>query len=154
MAATYAWNEYNGAGETETAGISNVNFGSVDSPNLSSPNNRVVAGQNSFEKWIKGDFSGSYTQIDNLKFWKSGGSLPAGVTIKAAVNASYATPTDSASVVATADVPEAEGSALVPTSPGASPSNSGYITMQLQATGGATPGSIGTQTFTLRYDEV
>ena len=126
----------------------------MDAANLSSPDNRVVAGNNSFEKWLRGDFSGVYTTIDNLKFWKSGGSLPANVEIKAEVNDPYATPTDSTSTVATANVPTTEGTALVPTSPGASPDFSGYITMQLQAGVSAAGGSISTQTFTLQYDEV
>ena len=154
MAAVFEWSESNGAGETVTNGISNVNFGNLDSPNLSSPNNRVVAGENSFEKWVRGRFSGTYTTIDNLRFWKSGGTLPSGVEIKAEVDDPYATPTDNTSTVATADVPITEGTALNPANPGASPDFSGYITMQLQADIGATPGSIGTQTFTLKYDEV
>ena len=154
MAATFQWSESNGAGQTVTNGILNVNYGNLDSPNLASPNNRVVAGNNGYEKWNRGRFSGTYTTIDNLKFWKSAGSLGTGVSIKAAVNAAYATPTTSTSVVATVNVPTTEGTALVPTSPGASPDFSGYITHQLQTTISASPGSIGTQTFSLKYDEV
>jgi len=134
MPATFVWSESNSSGPTVTDSISNVNFGNSDSPNLSSPNNRVVAGENSYEKWNRGKFSGSYTTIDNLKLYKSSGTLPVNVTIKAAVNAAFATPVATASVVATSNVPTTEGTALVPTSPGASPSYSGYITMQLQAT--------------------
>lgn len=154
MAATFAWSESNGAGETVTDGILNVNFGNLDSPNLSSPNNRVVAGNNSYEKWNRGKFSGSYTTIDNLKFYKSAGSLPSNVTIKAEVNTAYATPTDSTSSVALNNVPTTEGSALVPDSTGASPDYSGYIIMQMQTTIAATPGAVPTQTFTMKYDEV
>jgi len=154
MPATFQWSESNGAVPTVTDGILNVNFGNLDSPNLSSPNNRVVAGNHSFEKWIRGRFSGVYTTIDNLKFYKSSGTLPANTAIKAAVNAVFAQPVSSTSLVATADVPTTLGTALVPTSPGASPSYSGYITMQLQTTGAASPGAIATQTFTLQYDEV
>jgi hypothetical protein len=154
MAATFQWSESNSVAETVTNGISNVNFGNLDSPNLSSPNNRVIAGNNSFEKWNRGRFSGTYTTIDNLKFWKSAGSLPANVTIKAEVNTAFAEPTDDASIVATANVPTTEGTSLVPTSPGASPAFSGYITMQLQTTVAASPGAVATQTFTLKYDEV
>ena len=66
MPATFAFSESNGAGQTVTDGILNVNFGNLDSPNLASPNNRVVAGNNAFEKWNRGKFSGTYTTIDNL----------------------------------------------------------------------------------------
>lgn len=154
MAATFEWSESNGAGETVTNSISNVNFGNLDSPNLASPNNRVVAGTNSYEKWNRGRFSGSYTTIDNLRFYKSAGTLPANVSIKAAVNAAYVAPTNGTSTVALSNVPTTEGTALVPTSPGASPSFSGYIIMQLQTTGAASPGAVATQTFTLKYDEI
>lgn len=152
MPAAFLWKESNGVTPTITT-ATNENFGNLDSPNLSSPNNRVVAGNNSYEKWLRGNFT-TYTTINNLKFWKSSGSLPANVFIKAAVNAGYATPVATTSAVATADVPTVEGSALVPNSPGASPDYSGYITMQLQTTGAASPGAIATQTFTLKYDEV
>lgn len=154
MAATFEHSESNGAGEVVTNGILNLNFGNLDSPNLTSPDNRVVAGNDSFEKWYRGRFSGSFTTIDNLRFFKSAGSLPTGVEIKAAVNAAFATPTDSTSVVATVDVPVTEGTALVPNNPGVSPSFSGYIILQLQAGISATPGAVGTQTFTLKYDEI
>lgn len=154
MPSVFEWSESNGAGETVTDGILNVNFGNVDSPNLSSPNNRVVAGENSFEKWIRGHFEGTFTTIDNLRFWKSGGSLGTGVSIKADVNDMYATPTDVTSTVATVNVPTTEGTALVPDAPVMTGDYSGYITMQLQTTIAASPGSIGTQTFTLKWDEV
>jgi hypothetical protein len=154
MAATFQWSETNGVpAGTVTDGITNVNFGNLDTPNLASPNNRVIAGQNSYEKWNRGKFSGVYTTVENLRFYKSAGTLPANVTIKAAVNAAYATPTTTTSVVATADVPITEGTALVPTAPGASPSYSGYIIMQERATVAAAPGAVPTQTFTLKYDE-
>lgn len=150
MPATFAFSESNSSMETATDGISNVNFGNLDAPNLSSPNNRIVAGNNSFEKWVRGKFSGSYTTVDNLKFWKSAGSLPVNVSIKAEVNDMFAEPTDSTSSVATAGIPTSVGSALVPDSPGASPDYSGYITMQMQTTGAAPAGDSGVQTYTLR----
>jgi len=154
MAAIFEWAESNEAAETVTFPISNVNFGNLDSPNLSSPNNRVFRNQNSYEKWVRGRFSGTYTSITNLRFWKSSGALSTDVTIKAAVNATYATPVSTVSTVATVDVPTTEGTALNPTDPGASPSFSGYVTMQLQAGATAGPGVVPTQTFTLKYDEV
>ena len=154
MPSIFEFSESNGAGEVVTDGILNVNYGNLDSPNLASPNNRVVAGANSFEKWFRGHFTGTFTTISNLKFWKSGGSLGTGVSIKAAADATYATPTDSISVVATSNEPTTSGTALVPTAPVMTGDYSGYITMQLQTTGAASPGSIGTQTHSLRYDEV
>jgi hypothetical protein len=153
MAATFQWAESNGAGEVVTDGISNVNFGNADSPNLVPASNPVSAGSNSYEKWIRGKFSGTYTSISNMRFWKSAGSYVNGEDVKAAVNSSYATPVQTTSAVATVTVPVSEGTALVPTAPGASPSYSGYVIMQLQTTGATPPGAVNTKTFTLKYDE-
>lgn len=153
MAATFEWSESNGAGETVTNGISNVNFGKTDSPNLTPSATPIPAGENSFEKWIRGRFSGTFTSVANLRFWKSAGSLVTGEAIKAEADASYATPTDSTSSVATSDVPTSEGSALTPAAPASNPDFSGYVTMQLQTTGSTPPGAVNTKTFTLKYDE-
>lgn len=154
MAATFQHSESNGAGQTVTNGIANTNFGNTDGPNLSTPNNQVVAGNNSFEKWYRGRYSGTFTTISNLKFFKSAGALPANVTIKAAADAAYATPVNTTSIVATVDVPTTEGTALTPAAPSGNPDFSGYITMQMQTTVAAVPGAVPTQTFTLKYDEV
>lgn len=153
MAATFGFSETNTASVTVTDAISNVNFGNIDSPNLTPASNPIAAGQNSFEKWVRGKFSGSFTSIANLRFWKSAGSLVTGETIKAAVNATYATPVSTTSAVATADVPIVEGSALAPTAPVSNPDYSGYITLQLQTTVATPPGAVNQKTFTLKYDE-
>jgi hypothetical protein len=153
MAASFSWSESNGGGETPTDGISNVNFGSTDAPNIVPASYPISAGSNSYEKWIRGKFSGSYTSIVNLRFWASTLSYVVGEQIKAAVNAAYVQPVQTTSTIATVNVPTVEGSALNPTAPGASPSYSAYITMQLQTTGSTPPGAVNTKTFTLKYDE-
>ena len=83
----------------------------------------------------------------------SAGSYVTGEAIKAAVNASYATPVSTTSSVATVAVPTSEGSALNPTAPSTNPDYSGYITMQLQTTVSTPPGAVNQKTFTLKYDE-
>lgn len=136
-----------------TDAISNINFGNVDSFNVVPASNPITAGNNSYEKYIRGHFSGTYTSVSNLKFYKSAGAYVTGEDIKAAVNASYVQPVATASVVATVTIPTTLGTALVPTAPGASPSYSGYITMQLQTTVSTPPGNVNQKTFTLQYDE-
>lgn len=153
MTATFEFSETNGAGATVTDGITNVNFGNADSPNLVPASNPVTAGNNSYEKWIRGHFTGTYNSISNLKFYKSAGAYVTGEDIKCAVNAAYATPTTSTSIVATVTIPTTLGTALVPTAPGASPSYSGYMTLQLQTTVSTPPGNVNQKTFTLQYDE-
>lgn len=153
MAATFEFSESNGAGEVVTTPISNANFGSVDAPNIVPATDPITAGNNSFEKWMRGRFSGVFTSIANLRFFKSAGAFVTGEDILAAVNAAFATPVDTGSIVATVTVPVTEGTALVPTAPGSSPDFSGYITMQLQTTVSTPPGAVNQKTFTLKYDE-
>jgi len=155
MAATFKWVQTTGDAASPTnTDITYINFGNVDQANIATPSDHpITAGENSYEVWIRGHWEG-YTSISNLKFWKSAGDYKTSEVIKAAVNASYATPTDATSSIATANIPTSEASALVPDSPGASPDYSGYIIMQLQ-TGQDTPaGAVNQKTFTLKYDEV
>lgn len=153
MTATFDFAESNGAGETVTPSISNVNFGNTDASNITPASNPVTAGSNSYEKWVRGHFTGTYSSVSNLKFYKSAGAYVTGESIVAAVNSAYATPVATTSIVAVSTVPTTLGTAIVPTAPGASPSYSGYITMQLQTTVSTPPGNVNTKTFTLQYDE-
>jgi len=153
MAATFEFSESNGAGETETTPISNANFGSVDSPNITPATNPITAGNNSFEKWMRGKYSGTFTTIANLRFFKSAGAFVTGEDILAAADATYATPTDSTSIVALVTIPTTEGGALTPAAPSGNPDFSGYLTMQLQTTVSSPPGAVNQKTFTLKYDE-
>jgi hypothetical protein len=153
MSASFQWSESNGAGQVVTDGISNVNFGNVDAPNIVPVTNPIAAGTNSFEKWIRGKFYGTFNSIANLRFWKSAGAYVTGEDIKAVEDATYATPVSTTSIVALLTVPVAEVSALIPTAPVSNPDYSGYITMQLQTTVSTPPGSVNQKTFTLKYDE-
>lgn len=153
MSATFAWSESNGAGQVVTDGITNVNFGNVDAPNIVPATNPIAAGANSYEKWVRGKFSGVFNSVANLRFWKSLGSYVTGEDIKAAKDATYATPVSTTSSVATVTIPVVEGSALAPAAPVSNPDYSGYITMQLQTTVSTPPGNVNQKTFTLKYDE-
>lgn len=82
-------NEYNGAGAVKTTGIVNVNFGSVDAPNLNPAQAVIERGTNSYDKWIRVDFyGGTFNRISNIKVWRSDGQfgdgpvLPSGVWVK------------------------------------------------------------------------
>ncbi len=125
--------------------------------------NKIARGNNSFIKYISGHFSGTYTQIGpNGKLWKSAGTLPTGVTVKAAMATTYATPTTTAS--GDADIPTTEGAALTvnfgaaettatTSTSAANPAFTAYYRGQCQTTGSAPTGAIGAQTVTLKYDE-
>jgi len=166
LVSTFEWDEHNGvAPGTPTHGITNGNFGNVDQPNIdiSVEANKIPRGENSYSKYISGHFSGTYSQIGpNGKLWKSAGSLPSGVTLKAAMTNTYVAPTKTAT--GDGDIPTAEGSALAvnfgsseenatAAQTTANPAWTPFYRCQLQTTGAAPTGAIGAQTITLNYDE-
>lgn len=162
MSATHQFSESNTVSETITDGISNLNFGSNDSVNLNTSTYPITRGNASFEKYLRCKFTSTYTEISNMKFWKSAGTLVTGETIKAAANVSFATP--SATANGDSDIPTSEGTALsINSAEGASVITYGgsgvsgytaYIRLQLQTTGSTPSGSVNQKTFTFQYDEV
>lgn len=136
MAATVEIDEANGAGETLTHGIANTNMGSTDTVNLDADANPVTPGNNTYEKWQKIHVTamGGSSSIDNLKVWADDSPTGSDSHVTNARESSYggaetyATPTDSASSVATQTMPTSE-----PT--GANLGISGSLTGSLTATG-------------------
>ena len=159
MAATFSFSESNLVGEVVADGIANLNFGSVDDDEVVLASYPIVAGENSFEKYLRGKFSDSFTEISNMKFWKSAGAYKTGEVIKAAANVAFATPTSSTSGVATVDFPITEGAALdIQSAAGTvtivAAGYTKYICSQLQSTVATPSGAVNTKTFTFQYDEV
>ena len=162
MAVTHQFLESNGAGEVETIPIANVNFGSNDSADLTPATYPITRGENSFDKYIACKFTGSWTDITNMKFWKSAGAYVAGEDIHAIANASYATP--SASGMGGSTIPVTEGTALAINSKegvnhieyGASGVSgyTAYIRIQTQTDGTTPAGAVNQKTLTFQYDEV
>ena len=116
----------------------------------------ITAGNNSYDVWLKGHFTGTFNKIQNAKFWKSAGALGTGEAIKfiGAVTA-YHTPVTGDSSYASADVPtSAPGSAnvsfggdLAGNITGAGYSD--FMVLQLRTTTAAEAGDTNTFTFTL-----
>jgi hypothetical protein len=160
MAATFKWSESNGAGEVVTDEISNLNFGTNDSPNLVTTTYPIVAGNNAYEKYLRLKFGGSFSEISNVKFWKSAGTLKTGEDVKAAANQTYTQPVSTTSVKATVTIPTDVGSALSVQSTEGDPSiftlagYSKYLVLQLQTTGLTPAGAVNTKTLTIQYDEI
>lgn len=135
-AATVVINEYNGAGETKSANITNSNMGSVDSSDLDAVANPVVPGNNTFEKWQKLEVTamGGSSKIDNLKIWRTGalgGSAVHDTNAREATYGgaeTYAQPIATTSTVADQTMPTSE-----PT--GANLGIGGSLTGSLTATG-------------------
>jgi len=165
MAATVEICESNGAGETVTHDIANANMGSVDSAALDPVANPVTPGNNTFEKWQRVHVTamGGSSAIDNLKVWRTGALGGSAVHLTNARETgyggaeTYATPTASASSVATQTMPTSEPSGANLGIGGSlsgqitSAGYSDYLVHQIQTDPGDTAGA--TTTMNYQYDE-
>jgi len=162
MAATHQFSESNTVSETITDGITNLNFGSNDSVNLNTTTYPITRGNSSFEKYIRAKFTGTFTTISNMLFWKSAGALVTGEVIKCAYNASFATPSATAngdSAVPTTSggssaIQSAEGAATIVYGASGVSGYTKYLRLQLDTTGSTPSGAVNQKTFTFQYDEV
>jgi len=182
MAATFAWDEDNGAqtgsptkGTTRNAGETTVNWKNVDDVATAYTTSPITAGNNSYEKWQFGHFSGSYNNILAGLFAHTLTAFGTGLTLKGTPACTgdgdrllYTTPATSANANLTNDMttaiaigsgvavffgatgPEATGKA---STIAANPAYTNYLTTQLQTTGSAAAGDTATVTLTLQYDE-
>jgi hypothetical protein len=104
MAATVEICESNGAGETISHNVSNINLGSADAANLDPVVNPLTPGNRSYIKYLRLHVTamGGSSKIDNLKVYRSG-TLNGTVAMKTNCRTSsyggaltYATPTANA----------------------------------------------------------
>ena len=161
MAADFVFSESNGVGEVVSDDIANINFGSVDASALVPATYPITRGNNSFTKYLRGKFTGSFTEISNILFWKSAGAYKTEENIDAEANAIYATPT--AVDMAGTTIPITSGTALaIESFEGAATIVSGgsgvsgytgYIKMQTQTTSNTESGAVNSKTLTMQYDE-
>lgn len=180
MAATFEFDEWNGAGSTQTHGRTEFDFKSIDDTTTGRASAPITAGQNSFEKWLGGHFSGTWNTISNGFWAHTAGAYGSGLTVKGQKSMAadsdrmaYATPSQSTNANLTVDMtsvttitsgqviwfgptsPWASGK-LATTTPGLAGSSTVYtngLVMQLQTTAGAGAGDSVTAVYTLRYDE-
>jgi hypothetical protein len=165
MAATYELSETNLVGAVVTDGITSINYGSNDSPNIVVATYPITYGTNSFEKYIRLHFTNTFNKIENLQIWKSAGAYVTGEGIKTNLTtigysaASYATPTASTSSVATNAMPTADPTTanlgLAGSLSGSltSVGYSDYWVTQLQTTVSTPAGNVNQKTYTIQYDE-
>ena len=171
MAAVFGWVEYNAtAGDTSTP--TNLNLGSTNSTDLVPSTYPITAGTRSYSKWVVGNWSGSFTRIENLQLWcsNSNGGYVTGETIWFSGTTSSYGGTDTYVTPTTAEDAQAD-QALVFSDPGAAASanigiggsltgsltatgNSDFIVIQASITDTAGPGATNQKEFTLSYDEV
>ena len=161
MSAVFAWSESNGGGEAVTDSPSNLNFGSLDAPNLTPATYPIVGGENSYEKYIRAKFTGTFTEISSMKFWKLSGAYKTGEDIHCAGNVAYTAPVATTSVVATVTIPTTEGTAIdVQSTEGDTTkltvigTYTKYLCLQLQSTVSTPGGAVNTKSFKFKYNEV
>ncbi len=161
MALVVTFNEYNGVGEDNTDDITDVTFGNLDDADFTPADNPITASENSFDKYIKAEFTGmageGISEIANTKWYKSAGNYKTGEAVKMdGLSVSYATPSESSS--GDSDIPVSEPGAQNVGLNGADDGvltvdgESEYIRMQRQTSGATPAGALNDLTFILLYD--
>jgi len=159
MSANFEWSETDHAAPGDiTDGISNLNFGNADNPNLSPVSSYpITAGENAYEKYIRAKFSGIFTKIENMKFWKSAGDYKTGETIAYRLVVTYVQPviTDMGGTA----IPITEGTAVtIHASDGTtlyidSAGYTEYFVLQLKTSAATPAGAVNSKVFKFQYDE-
>lgn len=152
MADVLEISESNGAGQTVTDGITNGNFGSTDAANLTTATYPIRAGENSYIKYhrLHWKTKDAYTKIDNVKIYKSAGTLSGSDALVHKADATYATPVATALADSTA-IPTTSGTATAITCSLTDVGYSSYCALQLQVDAATTAGATGI-TLTWLYD--
>lgn len=166
MAATFSWAQTIGAptGTRQALGATGnlANFKNIDSIGTSDyASHPIPAGNNSFEVWLQGVFSGTFNAIYDLRFWMSTDFSPnTGLVIKSKCNQpTYAQPTNATSSIAVTTLGTSDpGTANVSlggslTSSLTTSGYTDYIVLQLQTTTAAPAGDTALATFSLSYIE-
>ena len=167
MTATIEILEYNTSSGNESVDITNLNFGNVDSINIVAASHPIIAGQNSFEKWLKMSFASIDNKIDNLKVWKESGVYKTAELVKYNIPTgtaeTFATPTETTSIVATTTIPTSvPGTSNISingtvndatglTTTGITKSD--YVVLQLQTGSTTEAGDVNQKVIRFQYDE-
>lgn len=165
MAAGFQWAQRNGAGGTTTIlGTSGnlFNFKDIDTTGIGDYiANPIIAGNNSYEVWLRGHFLPPFNRVSDLKFWMSTDFSPnTGLSVFwTGEQVTYLQPASGTSSIATSSIPTASpGSPNVSIGGNLSGSlvASGYsdhIVLQLRTTAAAPPGDTSLASFSLSYLE-
>ena len=174
MSATFAWKEDNGAatgspshGTSRTSSRTEQNYKATDDSTTAYSSSPITAGNNSYEKFQYGVFSGSFNSVFAGLWTHTAGALGTGLTLKGVVTSTYTTPAAATNAALTVDMTSvlaiASGQTVLfsttgpeAASPGATLSAAGYsqyLVTQLQTSTSAAAGDTATTTVTLQYSE-
>lgn len=162
MAATMLIHEKNGAGETATDKTGGtVRFKNADNPTVDLNDPMVIPSTGSdfsFEKWLRLNVSGAFTQVGNLRFYTDGASgFGTGVNAFAKTEAVYATPDELTSGAGYLDAFSYTSGA--PLDLGVGPFTStgdvgSYVVLGLEVESTAAQGTLTPETITFAFDEI
>jgi len=182
MAATFEWNRDTGTatgspakGTTRTTAVTDTNWKNTDTYGTAYSSAPITAGNNSYEIWNFGKFTGTFSLISAGLFAHTATAFGTGLTLKGPPACTgdgdrllYTTPSTTANSNLTTDMtsaisiasgvavcfgatgPEATGKA---TSSSSATTYTNYLTTQLQTSGSAAAGDTATVTLTLQYNE-
>lgn len=160
--ATFNWAQSNGTPESVTAlgsGASTLLLWAYKSEDSSGTTNyttsTVTAGSYSYEVYLRGKWTDTFNTINNVKYWKSAGSLAADgvIDLYAGTTNTYAIPGTAASSIASATIGTASPAASNVPGSLTGTGYSGYIVAQARASTSAAAGDSGTSRTSLAYDE-
>jgi hypothetical protein len=175
MAANFEFYEDNGTqagsppkGTTRAVNRTEGNWKNIDDSTTAYSSSPITAGNNSFNKYQFGIFSGTFNQVTNIKWNHTSGTFGAGLTLKFLNTTGYTTPATATDARLTRDVtltgavstgyailvggtgPEATGKQSSSTSV---PCFTEYLVTQLQTTVAAGAGDTALCGLSLQYDE-
>lgn len=162
MASTQTWSEFNGAGGTETASRTDINFKNVDDSATAYSASPVTAGNNSFTKYQALKFGGTWNSLSSLTYKVSTNAPATGLSIVGSVVTSYTQPSTTAlgdAAFSTSGLTANFNSSSTPFGAGTASTTAGgtmyanAYRAQLQTTGSAAPGDSPTITFTATWTE-
>lgn len=175
MPATFDWESDHGVatgspnqGTTRATGRTETNWKNADDATTANTSAPISAGSNSYEIWMFGKFSGTFTQIQSGLWAHTSGTFGTGITLKGVVTSSFTTPSTTANTNLTTDMTTAisigSGATVLFSSAGpqgaspsssttANPSYTQYLTSQMVTSGSVAAGLTATATMSLQYLE-
>jgi len=162
MAATVIVNEKNGAGETatdKTSGTVRFKLAENATVDLNNPITIPAAGSTiSFEKIVRLNATGTFTQIDNVNFYMDGAnSFGTGVGVLYKTEATYGTPIQPGDTTGFTDIFAATSGAPQGLNAGTVTGTGDfgeYLTMIMEVQSTAAQGTLTAETLTFSWDEI
>lgn len=164
MALTITWDEYNGAGQSKSDSITAITLGSLDDSDFTIASYPITAGDCSFGKYIKVDFSGmvgeGVTEVQNTRIHKSAGAYKADedLTFHGLGPVTYATPSevDLTDTTIPISLPGSQNLGLSASDTGVlvADGQSDYGRFQITTSASTENGALNAKTITVTYDTI